>query len=471
MTILLLTLLACTSTEKGDDSGRVRPTDTGTAIDTGGDPEISGLSVTTVADMTAVFIVEWDTLSPATSWVEFGPATAYGLTTVPSATPATHHKIVVVGAPFGADWHWRAASDVGGTVAYSADQVHSGGQKPAGLHGYDREAFDRSKVDGGIRMIPYFTSSVAGIQVVNADGDLVWHHEYESPEGTIQVAQTEDGSGLLYMIGDLTRRTDIGEIRYLSWDRSTTWSIRAEWAHHDFQLLPDGSWAFLAADIRERDGELVAGDAVIRMDADGGNPRSIWSTWDHLEIPSFTGCRPTYYPDYCDWTHANGLWYEASNDTFAVSIHNDDTIYVMDADGDKLYAFGSADYADVQPATPEDAFVQQHGAEYLGANQWAIFDNGEYPPDGHSRALILDVDPAASTFEATWIYDWGSRYSSTILGDHDVLPNGNHLLSWGSEAEVTEVTDEGELVWQLAFDLGASLGFVGYEATAGGVIP
>ncbi len=469
-TLLLLSLFGCTSPGK-DDSGTPNTTDDSGTTDTVGDPEITGFAVTTAEGMSSVFIVEWDTSTAGTSWVEYGPDASYGLSTVPSAAVSTHHKVVVAGAPFGAEWHFRAASELDGTTVYSGDHTHDGGQKPAGLMGFDMEKVDTTKVDAGIRVIPYFTSVEAGIMVVNVDGDLVWHLEFEHPESTVQAQMTADGLGLLYMIGDVTRRTDIGEIRYTSWDLATSWAIRAEWAHHDFQLLPDGSFAFLAADIREQDGNLVAGDAVVRMDADGSNARTIWTTWDHLEVPDFTDCRPTYYPDYCDWTHVNGLWYEASDDTFAVSIHNDNTVLIIDAEGTPQYGFGSADYADVQPASSDDVFVHQHGVERIAPDRWALFDNGEYPPAGHSRALVLDVDRTAGTYASSWVYDWDTHYSSTVLGDHDVLPNGNHLLSWGSEAVITEVTDDASLPWELAFDLGTSCGFVSYEASSGGVTP
>lgn len=468
--LLLLSLLACTG--KDDDSGSPgQPDDSGTnPIDTGGDPEISGLSVTTVEDMSSVFVVEWDTESAGTAWVEFGPDDGYGQRTVASDATGTHHKVVVAGAPFGAAWHWRAASEVNGETVHSADQVHTAGPKPAGLIGFDMDTVDEAALARGIRIVPFFTSIDAGIVVVNHLGEVVWHLELDHPESATQVMMSPDGTGLIYMIGDVTRQEDIGEIRYTSWDLETTWAIRAEWAHHDFQLLPDGSWAFLAADIREADGSLVAGDAIIVMDADGSNARTLWTGWDNLVPPSFRGCRPAFYPDYCDWTHANGLWYEASNDTFALSIHNDNSIIVMDGDGNTQYTFGTADYADVEPRNSEAEFVHQHGIKWVGDNQWAVFDNGDGSASDHSRALILDVDRGAHRYEASWVYDWDQRHSSVLLGDHDVLPNGNHLLSWGSEAVITEVNDAQDIAFEMTFDLGASNGFVSYQAESGGVL-
>jgi hypothetical protein len=465
---ILLTLVAC---GPRDDSGK--SDDTGPTINPGGDEEITNLAASTAATMSTVIVVEWDTVGAGSAWVEFGPDDGYGFSTVVDTAPSTHHKIVVAGFPFGDTWHWRAASEIDGATVYSADQEHTSGSRPAGLPSFDLETSNPDRIAHGFRIVPILTSEGGSIFVVNDAADLVWWRTLDYPEVGLQTALAPDGSGIYYLVGDAGRQSDLGEIRYERWDLQETRSVRAEWAHHDFQHMPDGSWAYIAADIRHVDGAdyEVAGDAVVLMDEDGSNARTIWDSWEDLEPPDFGGCHPEFYPDYCDWTHANGLAYDPSEEVFYLSIHNDDTFARLELDGTVDWYLGSAAYADYRPATPDDEFVHQHGVKPIADGAFALFDNGDSSRDGFSRMLTVTLDDASQTYAVDWKWNWDSRHSSALLGDHDILENGNHLGSWGSEAVITETTEDYELVWEMSFSLGASTAFTSFTDTLGGVIP
>lgn len=465
-----LLIVGCNRTgTPADDTG-----DSGEPIDTGGDEGMTNLASVAAPEMSTVWTVSWDTTAPGVSWVEYGPTDSYGYTTIVGDVSASHHEVIVAGMPFGSEWHWRAATDIGGgEVLHSADQTRSSGPPAPAVTSFDVEVLDASSVEHGFRLIPLFSVDGSQALVVNGDGDLVWYMLFPEDTGTTGMSLAPDGTGVYTMLGDTSRKGDIGAINFTRWDGEST-SLPASNAHHDFMQLPDGRWLYAAIDVRTADGKQVAGDALMVMEADGSNPTPLWTTWDAISpLPSFASCNDVdgFYPGLCDWTHANGVFYQPDEDVYYFSLHNDNTVAKISSTGETLSFIGSANYATITPEAVSDAYRHQHGWKAIGPDRYAVFDNGlAQNPDSHSRASVITVDEARGTFSAEWVYDWDSQHLSNLLGDHDILPGGNHLLSWGSEAQVQEVTDDMEEVFVMSVDLGAATGFIAYAPSLGGVL-
>jgi len=474
---LLLLVLGCPSGDstKPDDTAPSGDDTGGTTIPGQGD--IGSLTVSSSDSMSTVLTVEFDTTEAATCQVVLGPSAGeYRYATAPDPEPVTSHAFLVPGFPAGVDYHWRVECEFESGDQSSPDAEYRARSAPGGLPDYDIEDVDLGASAGGYRIVPWMGEAQGGFLVVNAEGELVWWHETDEGEVALSVHQSPDGLGVYWNINDAFRETDISTIEYARWDLGDTRSIRTEWAHHDFALLPDGAgFTYIMADIRETQGETVVGDAIWRVELDGSNPREIWNGWDEIEEPNFRGCRPTFYPFACDWTHANNVYYEPGEDAYYVSFHEYNSFVRLDGmeSGNTDWFLGSIEPVDYEPRSANDEFVHQHGVKpWPGeANTYVLFDNGSGNAGDTSRVVRVTHD-GRNSYEVSWEHDFGDRYASILLGDTDPVGEdlSNTLISWGSEGIVTEITESQETVFRLNFGLGAAAGFVEWLPTMGGPI-
>jgi len=188
-----------------------------------------------------------------------------------------------------------------------------------------------------------------------------------------------------------------------------------------------------------------------------------------------------------DWLHINSLswvgpnpWYDAGDERF----HPDNVIWdareanliaiVSRATGKVVWTLGPR-YDGSEAERKIGWIIGQHHAHIVprglpGAGNLLVFDNGGWggygdpnpvSPDGnksvrrdHSR--VLEIDP--TTLEIVWQYTPkeagfvvpldASRFYSPFISSAQRLPNGNTLITEGSDGRVFEVTREHELVWE-----------------------
>lgn len=103
---------------------------------------------------------------------------------------------------------------------------------------------------------------------------------------------------------------------------------------------------------------------------------------------------------------------------------------------------------------PLDGFRNQHDIRSLGNGLYSVFDNGNNHNPNRSRGVTYKLDTEAKTATLVWEYrnPQGSEYSH-YMGNHQTLPNGNSLINWavGSRPKATEVTPDGEVVFEMNF--------------------
>lgn len=188
-----------------------------------------------------------------------------------------------------------------------------------------------------------------------------------------------------------------------------------------------------------------------------------------------------------DWMHINSMsalgpnkWYEAGDkrfhpDNLIVDGREANLTFIIDkATGKVVWKLGP-DY----DATPElqaiGWIIGQHHAHMIpaglpGAGNILIYDNGGWAgydlpnpgaPTGVKAALrdysrILEIDPVAMKIvwqytpqEAGFLHPLdSSRFYSPFVSGMQRLPNGNTLITEGSDGRVFEVTKDHELVWE-----------------------
>ena len=101
----------------------------------------------------------------------------------------------------------------------------------------------------------------------------------------------------------------------------------------------------------------------------------------------------------------------------------------------------------------------QHNAEYIGEDQYAMFDNNYDHETAGSRLLVVQVDEDAMTAEIVFEYATGTY--TKVGGDNDLVPTGNFIATWWQsdtysaddtyDSAIVEVTTDSEVAFEAKF--------------------
>jgi len=188
-----------------------------------------------------------------------------------------------------------------------------------------------------------------------------------------------------------------------------------------------------------------------------------------------------------DWLHINSLsvlgpniWYDRGDQRF----HPDNVIWdareaniiaIVDKRTGKIVWKLGPRYDGTQAERELGWIIGQHHAHIIprglpGEGNLLVFDNGGWAgygaphpsaPDGLKTALrdysrVLEIDP--TTLEIRWQYTPkeagfvvpldAARFYSPFISSAQRLPNGNTLITEGSDGRIFEVTSQHETVWE-----------------------
>lgn len=154
-----------------------------------------------------------------------------------------------------------------------------------------------------------------------------------------------------------------------------------------------------------------------------------WSGFEHLDFGDmdYTNLDDTAY---VDWMHANSISLDDNGD-LVVSIRNfNEVIKISRQDSSIIWRLGGKNN---NFAFPDDTlqFTLQHHATVLPNGNISILDNGTYHNPPVARAIEYQLNTANDTASLVWEYR--NNIESIALGSHQVLPNGNHLINWGTD--------------------------------------
>ncbi|MEP7127311.1 MAG: aryl-sulfate sulfotransferase [Chitinophagales bacterium] len=233
---------------------------------------------------------------------------------------------------------------------------------------------------------------------------------------------------------------------------------------HEFIVLPNGHSYLLAYDPQLVDmtvynpaynpNAVVVGAIVQELDA-GKNVVFQWRSWDHFQITDAT--HTLLSTSEIDYVHANSIYLEADGVSFLLSSrHMDEVTKISFTTGDIIWRLGGLNN---QFTFIGDAqhFSYQHDARRIANGHLTLFDNGNYHFPAKSAAKEYILNEVAKTAKLTWKYERNLTGSSSAMGSVQRLPNGNTFICWGLVystvfPSVTEVTPEGNIVWEMRLD-------------------
>jgi hypothetical protein len=97
-------------------------------------------------------------------------------------------------------------------------------------------------------------------------------------------------------------------------------------------------------------------------------------------------------------------------------------------------------------------WVRQHDPDFQSNGTITIFDNradDDFEGAHLGGSEIVELDPSTGTTRRLYGGRPGQDMHTRILGKHQMLPNGNILITQSQGGRILEVTETGEIVWEL----------------------
>ena len=323
-----------------------------------------------------------------------------------------------------------------------------------------------------------------------------------------------------------------GRVEEYDWENNRLWEFEYSAAehltHHDMEPLPNGNVLLVAWEVVTEAEAIAEGKSPVLVDTElwidhvievrrtppfGGEIVWEWHARDHL-IQDIDPTKGNFGPvedhpeliDFnfggpgTDWTHVNGIDYNAEFDQIVLSVHALDEIWIIDHStttaeaaghtggtygkgGDLLYRWGNPQIYRGGSASDQQLF-HQHDSQWIeegrpGAGNIIVFNNGQNRPGGDYSSveeIVPPVDPngfyaspapggAFGPETPIWSYVASpplSFYQPARSGA-ERQPNGNTLICAAAQGRAFEVEPDGDLMWEYINPLGPG-GF----ATQGG---
>lgn len=462
--LLSLALYACTESadkesgavdsaiDTGTDGDTGTDTDTGEPVDTepqDGDTVALDLEVEISEYVNTVVIVRWRTEAETTGHVEFGETTSYGWSTAETAS-GTEHEVVLLGTPADTEVNLRVVIDQGDSTVNTSNHTITTLSLPSGMPQF--VASGSVTDQWNFQVIPT-QGAQAVVTIIDNKGRIVWYYLPEPGGNLMKAVLTHDRQHVLLGHAGPQDALDESRLEWISLDGSEVIEVPAPFFDHDLVELPNGNIGLIVVEQRTMDdGRVWAADRLVEMDS-LGNESTIWNAWDVID-PSALGL-----DDTSNWTHSNGIEYEASEDCYYLSMKEIGSIAKISRSTGETHWFlnGLLNQFDFPDGTEVGAM--QHQFEVLEPGHMLIFDNGA-TERGYSRAVELQLDEGALGATQLWEYIRVPPVYVYAKGDVQRFSDGSTQVTWSTSGEIQLVDEGGGLLWQLNADLGQAMTFV-----------
>jgi len=317
----------------------------------------------------------------------------------------------------------------------------------------------QSETSQGYLVLTRFDKTSSEAFVLTGEGSVVWRSQ--DPGGALKINRarlSSDGGSVLYSANDRERQLDLGIVTRTDLRTGEVLSqTRTVEQHHDFVEHADTkalswlSWGYGEAHLGFSPIPLATD--VLRTAQEGSAEETPDRIFDFLEDypePPFWSCQHMgfdhFAPDHYEWSHSNSLAYLPDEDAYFILVRYWDALLKIHGDGTLAWQLGGR-FADLS-MSEGDAFHHPHLSEVWSGGM-LLFDNGDHSDPPVSGVVEYAWDEDTRTARKVWEYrDPGGRFIS-YLGDARRLPGGNTLISWGPLGRLTEVTPDGQVVWEL----------------------
>ncbi|MHC4111801.1 MAG: aryl-sulfate sulfotransferase [Planctomycetota bacterium] len=360
------------------------------------------------------------------------------------------------------------------------------GALPANFPGITTHIYDANAIADGYVFLSV-SKDVAGVgyyvMILENDGTVVWYKELmDDYSYDFNVQQ----NGYLHYAHLFHHHTYAGggdvvhEI--LDENYNEVESIQMGNGHlaeaHDFQMLPNGNVQLFGYYLHEVDlsklvpdgypNALVSGTIVQELDTQR-NVIFQWRSWDYYTFEDFFSTLtndPRVKKPAINTFHINAMKLDTDGNIFVMTPQPASRLprsgwvkKINRQTGEVMWTLGGDDneftFIGVDPNEGPNHFTG-HGIYRLANGNVMNYDNGKYNIRS-SQVHEYKLDEQNKIAEHVWTYVPDTMVFGTGRGNVQRLPNGNTLIGWGNvrgtyKPTATEVTPDGEKVWELFFD-------------------
>lgn len=201
---------------------------------------------------------------------------------------------------------------------------------------------------------------------------------------------------------------------------------------------------------------MVMGHVVQEWDAEG-NVIFEWNTWDHFNI---LDCQEwvDLTASVIDYAHINSI--EPDSDTsLLVLARNFNEITKIDRRSCEIIWRLGGVHNEFTFTNDTIQWAWPHDIRKIGEGIFTIFDNGRFntPPPNYSSGIIYQIDEEARSITQLERYRRTPDVFGNIMGNFQLLDNGNYVTGWGSgsypdSVGITEFTEDGQIVQEVKFN-------------------
>lgn len=314
------------------------------------------------------------------------------------------------------------------------------------------------------------------IVALDESGEVVWYYRHDSR--VAGVATLRNGNIFFHTTANSPVEIDWLGNRVRQWGAALgprpmpkgAIPVQAVTLHHQPDEMPNGNFLSLAAHPRTiehyytstddanapRKTQKVMGDEIIEFTPDGQVVWR-WNTFDYLDpfkigyetFTSYWWVRG--FPDTVDWSHGNGVHYDARDDSILLSLRNLDAILKIDRKSKNIIWILARDVgwsAELRKKLlkPVGSNFQypshQHNPRITPDGNIVVFNNNVFQaipftgetvkPAGESfsNAIVYDIDAAKMTARVVFITPMDKEVSCNAwaMGDAHVLPKTGNVL-------------------------------------------
>lgn len=307
------------------------------------------------------------------------------------------------------------------------------------------------------------------LMILENDGTPVWHQKLDTHE-IYDFKVQPNGYLICAPFIEAHSYTGGGDVVHEIWDDSFQRREVIAGGNgyvaegHDFQVLPNGHILQFGYYMSEVDmsqilegghpGALVSGGVVQELDQD----RQVvfqWRTWDYYDFESATYGRGSTSPVISAF-HLNTINQDPDGHLIVgtpleirkINRQTGEVMWVLGGDENQFTPVGEG--ADV-------SHFGGHATYRLENGNFLMYDNGPRRGSGTSSVHEYALDEVNLTATHVWSWSPPTDIKAWHRGNAQRLPNGNTFIGWGGASGdhipvCTEVTPEGEVVYELYFD-------------------
>ncbi len=317
-------------------------------------------------------------------------------------------------------------------------------------------------MEPGITLCNLNQAGIGLMVAVDERGEVIWYYR-QTAQGIGDIRRTGDGH-LLFMDADSIVEIDMLGNVYQQWRPA---DLGLDTFHHEIYEMVSGHFLTLSTEARPLPdyptsetnpaapaaAANVVGDVVAEFDRSG----RVFQRWSLLDIldpyriafdslgMQWNSTYPGLPGGTRDWSHGNAVIEDRRDDSYIVSLRNQDALVKIDRKtGGLVWILGTPEGWNapwnrylLRPVGAIEWPYHQHAPEITPDGTILLFDNGNFrhrpfdqlPTRSYSRVAEFKVDEKNMTVSQVWSYgpDQELFYSGAV-GDADLLPVSKNIL-------------------------------------------